>query len=697
MNFLLEIGVEEIPAGFLPGGREQLAELARKHLADVLPDGELNVWATPRRLVLHSSALIPRSEDRTERQKGPPVRVAFDKDGKPTKAAEGFAKRLGLTTEQLEEQEGYLYGTEKIEGRKAEAVVREAIPAILDGFNWPKSMKWNDSGVRFIRPVRWILALLDDEVVETTWAGLSAGRSTLVRGRESSDLTSQTSVPLEIETIASYREVLKENGVIVDQDERTALVRTGVDMLCAERGVKPVLVAGDKTYLFLADHIEEPVMIAGSFEERLTRAPREVLELSMWLHQKYIPVADENGLRPEFIITAERGYRVRDGSIRDGAEHDDVRFRENVAAGNRRVLTARLEDARYFWEDDLTRNLEDRIEDLKTVTFQKDAGSLYDRTERLAQRAVLIAPEFGIENADAVRRAALLSKADLTTKMVFEFPELQGVVGRRIAEVQGEHSDVSRAIEEHYWPLGAEGEVPAGLSAVVALAEKADTLESIFGAGLEPTGSADPFGLRRAAIGIIRILMEHGDGFDIRELIADPKVLRFIEGRLRTYLSEGRSFRAGTGAEVTANFAAAVLATEWYDLPDLARRFEAVTGLIERDDFDDLKISFKRVMNILRGEEDPEEGEVNEELLVEEAEKSLLIETVKFEAIVKESLESGQLVTAIDEMAALRPAVDRFFDDVLVNDPDGALRENRRALLGRLGRAFLRLVDVSKL
>jgi glycyl-tRNA synthetase beta chain len=681
MTFLLEIGVEEIPAGFLPGGRAGLAEAARRVLielagAEFVAPATLRVIGSPRRLALFIDGLPARSSDRETLHKGPPLRAAYAADGSPTKAAEGFARKVGLSLERLEREGEYVVARVTTPGRAAAEILGEAMPRLLSKLAWPKSQRWNATHVRFVRPVRWLVALLDDAVLPFEWGGVAAGRVTRLRR---SDGKGGVRADLEIASAASYLQALREQGILVDEAERAAFIRERIAVLAAEAGAEPVLVEGAATTAYLADLVEDPEPILGEFDAALAEAPREVLELTMWRHQKYVPLARDGALLPRFIVIGNRTFGP-------GDEAATARRRLNVLGGNRRVLSARLADARYFWSVDRERPLFDRLADLERVTFQKDAGSVRERVKRIEEIALRIAPLFGVTANDEVARAVRLSKADLTTKMVFEFPELQGVIGRRIAEAEGEAPEVAAAIEEHYWPLGADQRLPRGLSAVVALAEKADTLETIFGVGLEPTGSADPFGLRRAAIGIIRILLNDDRAVDLGTFLHSEKVLDFVRGRAINYLADQLG--------VSTSIIEATAAAGWHDLRDLARRAAAAARLPERHDFADLTTSFKRVMNILDGTGDEA---VRTELLAVPAERALDEETNRLSADVAALLAAGRVEEALTAMAGIRPAVDRFFDEVMVNAEDPALRANRKALLRRLGAIFLRVLDFSRL
>lgn len=683
-TLLLEIGVEEIPAGFLAGGRIALRTRAVEAFREAgVETGEIRVHATPRRMALIALGLSDSTKERTQEWKGPPVKAAFGEDGEPTRAAIGFAAKHGVDVLALETRDGYVHARKTFSGGAIRDAIASAAPRVLDGFPWPKFMRWNSTGTRWVRPVRWLVALLDEEIVSVSWGGLVAGRTTMLRRSSGAGVACARTIP----SASAYIATLRDEGVIVDEVERAREIASAAVAMARSRGAEPVAMTGDETWAYLADHVEGPIAIEGEFPQSYAALPREILELTMWRHQKYVPLTKNGSLLPSYIIVANRTFATP-AMNRDSSEA----FIRHVKEGNRRVLAARLSDAEYFWKTDMERPLIDRLDDLERVTFQKGAGSVRDRVARIEKTAHAIAPAFGKFRDEEISRAARLAKADLTTKLVFEFPELQGVIGRRIAEAQGEPAEVARAIEEHYWPLGgaplrADARLPEGIASVIALADKADLLETIFGLGHEPTGSADPFGLRRAAIGIVRILLSVGENFDALNLVTSPMVRDFLRGRLVHYY-------AGQG--VNAAIAEAVAESGWSRLPDFDRRARAANVLPERSDFGDLKTSFKRVMNILKdggGIAD----KVAPALLSDEAEKNLHREVASLDACVTRFMGAKNAEGALGAMAGIRPHIDRFFDEVMVNTEEAALRNNRRALLRDLGTVFMRFMDFSRL
>ena len=691
-DFILEIGVEEVPAGFAEQGRRNLARLATTKLSEMYfgdtSSGEVSVFSTPRRLVLKIVGLPSTSLEQKEKHKGPPIRIAYDDDGKPTKALEGFAKRLKLSVDELEKDGEYVFAETVSPGCNIRELIQGMVPQILDELPWPKSMKWDATQKTFVRPVRWITAFLDNDPLDLNWAGVQSGNTSVLRRPVGEDVVGSVS----LSGFSKYESELEAVGVMMDQEKRTQIIREETQKIAKSLGGEPVLLDGDGTYRYLADHVEKPIVLTGEFDDAFLAVPREVLELTMWQHQKYIPLVKGDKLLPRFIITANRSF----GST--GPESDTT-FEKNVLAGNRRVLSARLSDAQYFWQADQDKKLIERLDDLKAVTFQKDAGSIFDRVERIKEIAVKIASAMGVDNESQVRRAAELAKADLTTKMVFEFPELQGVVGRRLTEAEGEDSDISAAIEEHYWPLGGGAELPTDLSAVIALADKLDLLSSIFGVGLEPTGSKDPYALRRAAIGIVRILKESGENLSVQDLITttgrpEEAVTEFVHVRsLHVAVDEMKT--AGVSG-VNMEVADAVAFACRGNIPEFYRRLPAAASLTKRSDYEDIKTSFKRVKNIQKPSE-ADLGSLWDGVELEAAEQKLVDKTDELQKLITENLEQQNYDAVLNAIANMRPEVDNFFDAVLVNDPDENIRKRRHAMLQRLARIFDQFMDFSKL
>ena len=624
--FLLEIGTEEIPDWMIAGALESLRTLA---LSSVPSLGEVRMDATPRRLVLRAASVPERQPDVEELVQGP-AKAA------PPKAVEGFARKVGARIEDLQVQstgkgEYYTY-LRKVEGRATKDILAEALPGVIPKIYFPKTMYWTGkSGPRFIRPIRWIVALLGDEVVPFEIAGVKAGRTTAGHRRLGS-----AAIPVNIQ---DYELQLRANFVILSADERRQKIEHGI----AELGVKikpdPALL---ETLVYLTEY---PTPIAGGFDEAFLELPEEVRTTVMRHHQRYF-TAEGTG-----FVAVMNTNEDPEGLVR---------------LGNERVLRARFNDARFFWETDQKRKLADRVEDLKLVTFHARLGSYYEKAERM----VRIVKELG---GDATaERAAWLAKCDLTTELVKEFTELQGVVGGLYARAQGEPEPVWRAIYEHYKPESMEDSIPATqMGRIVALADKLDTLRECFRIGMMPTGSKDPFALRRAAQGVVKILAEGGMSLPV-------PANEFFEDRVRFYF---RDYRRYLYDEVNAAMAAG-----WDNLPELEKRLQRLKAIRPTPDFEPLAASFKRIKNILRQAEYAGGAAVRPELLETGPEKDLHEATQQI---------AGRPIETV--IAVLRPKVDLFFDKVLVNAPDPQVRQNRLALLDHLLNEFKSFADFSEI
>jgi len=647
LRFLLEIGSEEIPDWMIASALDHLKSAFERMLADLRLPGTVDwVDGTPRRLALLASGLAGRQADLEELVSGPPKAAG---EG----AALGFARKNGVTVDQLEIQptpKGDYYAfRRRIAGRAASELLAAAAPDLILGIPWPKTMCWTGKGgPRFIRPIRWIVALLNGAVVDFEVAGVRSGDRTSGH-RRFGRKTIRVSV-------AGYVEQLRKNHVLVRASERRARI---------EAGLAGVRVKPDPGLLDTLTYLTEwPTPVVGRFDEAYLDLPAEVLVTVMRHHQKYFSVEREDGsLAPGFVAV-----------MNVPADPDGL-----VVSGNERVLRARFNDARFFWETDQKKPLRDRVEDLKHVTFQRNVGSYH--LKMTATLALL--DELGDVPA-AARRAVELCKCDLTTEMVKEFTELQGVVGGLYARAQGEGEDVAAAIYEHYKPVSMEDSIPATEAGrFVALADKLHTLRACFAVGMAPTGSKDPLALRRAAQGAVRILVEGGLPVDFAKLSAGDAALdEFLRDRVRHYFRDVRGFAYD---EVNAAMAAGLS-----NLPDLTRRLEAIRAVRPTADFEPLAASFKRIRNIL--EQARFEGcPVDPDLLQEDAERGL------YRAMTSLRLAGLSYREALTQIATLRPAVDLFFDKVLVNAPEPRVRANRLALLDTLRREFSRIADFSEI
>jgi glycyl-tRNA synthetase beta chain len=577
------------------------------------------------------------------------------------KAAEGFARKQNTSVDKLARAqdakgERYVF-SQLVKGQAAAHALSGKLPEILTGIRFPKTMYWTGKGgVKFIRPIRWIVALLDDEIVPFEIAGVKAGNTT--RGHRVLGAKS----PLLV-GIANYEEMLRENYVIVSAEERKARI---------EAGLGPDVRKDEELLKTLVYLTEFPTPIRGSFDPSYLELPQEILSTVMRHHQRYFSVVTADGsLAPEFVAVTNTDGDP-DGLIRQG---------------NERVLRARFNDARFFWEVDQHKKIAERVADLEKVTFQAKLGSYKDKTERVRKLAKEISEALGADQ-DVVDRAALLAKTDLTTDMVKEFTELQGVVGGLYAKAQGEGDEVATAIYDHYQPVSMEGPIPRTLEGqVVSLADKLDTLRECFRVGMVPTGSKDPFALRRAAQGVVKILFEAKLPLDIKKYVADvPQLLPFMQERIEFYLKDVCGYAYD---EINA-----VLAAGFSTLRDVAERTEAIHAVRPTDNFEPLAASFKRIKNILKQAQLTEASPAKPELLEPGPEREL------YEAFDK--VRTAAQATAIyreklAHIASLRPQVDLFFDKILVNDPDPAIRENRLALLHSLLTEFSTIADFSEI
>lgn len=649
LPFLLEIGTEEIPDWMIAGALNQLQDDFQKLLDQHNLKGAVKrTDATPRRLSLLAANLIDRQPDSEELLLGPP------KSAGPGAAA-GFARKMGTTPDKLGTESTakgeYLSFRKQVTGRRAADILAEALPAIILNIAWPKAMYWNGKGSsRFIRPIRWLVALLGDNVVPFEIEGVKAGAVT-----EGHRVLGSSEIAVAMD---SYETRLRENFVELSAEARY------------NRIADFVTAAGAKLDLGLARTLsyitEWPTPIIGAFDPEYLQLPREILVTVMRHHQRYFAFETTDGeLEPRFIAV-----------MNTDADPEGL-----VRRGNERVLRARFNDARFFWQSDQKRKLEERVPDLAHVTFQAKLGSYLEKANRV------VAIVKSLDGDAASQRAALLCKCDLTTDMVKEFTELQGVVGGLYAREQGESHEVWRAIYDHYKPLSTEDDIPGTIHGkIVSLADKLDTLRECFRIGMVPSGSKDPFALRRAAQGIVKILAEGNLTFSISSLVADtPGLQDFLRDRIDYYFREVRGFKYD---EVRA-----VLAAGYDNLPDVLARLEALRDVRPTENFEPLAASFKRIKNIVQQANFAERGEVNQGLLENGPEQDLHRE---FER-VRAAIPGASYQTALDKIASLRPAVDLFFDKVLVNAPDAQVRRNRLTLLANLLNEVSTIADFSEI
>lgn len=685
-DLLLEIGVEEVPSAPLYDAVTQLKTRAATALDNArLSYGEIKAYGSPRRLALIVSELVERQNDLSMKVKGPAVTAAFDADGNPTKAAEGFARSRGLAVSDLvrETTDGgeYVFALVEEAGKPTEEILPELLATLIGDLDWAKSMRWGSGTTRFIRPVRWLVALFGSIVVPVRFAGVEAGRSTV--GHRFLGGTP------EIPYAGAYLETLCQARVIADAEERAELIRNELDKAAAALGARPVVP--EKTFAEVVNLVEYPTVGVGRFDDAFLAVPREIVEEAMESHQRYFPLeATDGSLLPRFLV-------VHNG---DPARTDAI------VAGHERVIRARLSDAAFFYNEDLARPLESYVHDLDAIVFHEKLGSLGAKVARIEALATSLAEavDAPADEAAYAARAAHLAKADLVTHAVIEFTSLQGVMGYRYAEAAGEAPVVAEAIVDHYRPKFAGDELPRSLAGkLVSIADKLDTTVGIFAIGQGPTGSADPYALRRSAIGILTMIIDGGVRLQLDEAISaalagyegvvaglDPNavgatVKTFFDGRLAVMLRD-RGFEYD---EVEA-----VMAVASADPADTVHRVSAFAGFRRSDAGRDLSVAFKRVANLA----DPAAGDTPDHGIMGDEEAALADAVeIAYERVGALMTVDRDYEGALSALADLRGPVDAFFETVLVMDPDQTLRTNRLALLNRLQGLFADFADFSKL
>ena len=684
-DLLIEIGTEELPPKALRGLMTAFAEnVARGLTTERLANSGIRPLASPRRLALLVSGLVLKQEDQEVEHKGPPVRVAFDKNGKPTPAAEAFARKVGVSVDELgrsESEKGEWLSHSAVQpGVSAASLLPGIVEAALAELPIPRPMRWGAHEAEFVRPVHWVIVLHGTQLVDGTVLGLPIGNTT--HGHRF-----MAPEPLLLESSSDYEQRLEEEGfVVADFAERRGRVETGV--ASAARAVNGSAVSSDELFDEVTALVEWPVPITGRFSEDFLNLPREVIVATLTSHQRYFPIEDDNGaLLPAFITLANLESKNPD----------------QVREGNERVIQPRLADAAFFWDADRNASLSDRIGQLDRVVYQKGLGSVGDKSARVAALAGSMATKLGAD-AGAAERAAVLAKCDLVTGVVGEFPELQGTMGRYYALADGEAPEVADAIGQHYQPRFAGDEIPQGvLGKIVAVADRIDTLCGIFALGKKPSGNRDPFGLRRAALGVVRILVEGELDIDLpavveASLAAQPasgsedtaeRVYDYVVERMRAYCLE----MDGISAEMFE----AVRVRKPRSLVDFASRLNAVAAFVALESSPSLSAANKRIGNILRkaghaGGREPDAG-----LFAEDAERRLFDGLSDAVAEVEPLLAERSYTQALARLAELREPVDRFFDDVMVMAEDDTVRLNRLSLLAALREQFLNVADISQL
>ena len=692
-DLLLEVGAEEIPASFIVPALEDLKRILNERMeAARLKHGEVRTYGTPRRLAVWVKDVADAGEDVTTEKLGPSAKAAFDKEGKPTVAATKFAESLKLQVSELGRTQTakgeYLSAKVQEKGRPATEILSEALHAAVHGINFRKSMRWGDVDQAFARPVQWLVALLGGDVLPVVFGDVKSGRTTyghrfLAPG------------PLELARPADYEAALEKVHVIPDISKRRAMLLE--KLRAAAKSTGGQILEDESLVEQVTNLVELPSPVVGTFDERHLDLPPEVLVQEMKSHQRYFSLTDAQGkLLPKFIAVSNTPVRDEKLSLR----------------GYERVLRSRLADGRFFFDEDRRTPLADRLPKLARVVWQGQLGSYAEKVERFKALAVFLAEGAGKKEQRAtIERAATLAKADLVTGMVGEFPELQGVMGREYARAAGEPEAVALAIFEHYLPRNANDSLPTqDAGAFIGLADRLDTLCGIFSIGKGPTGAADPFGLRRACLAVINIVLGRGYRFSLSAAVdealklLEPKtasikrkagepspreqVLEFFRGRLKALWSEG----------YRTDVVEAVLSVGFDDLVAARKRLEALSGLVGRADFTPLAVAFKRVVNIVEKQgKDVAKGNTDPARFRDEPEKNLHAAFTQARGKVAEFVKADDFSGALKEITGLKPAVDTFFDKVTVMADDKDLRENRVRFLTEIGALFNEVADFSKI
>lgn len=680
-DLLLEIGTEEVPAHFMPGILAQLKEKATAKFQEMRLDfDEVTSLGTPRRTALLVKNLAETQQGASSEYKGPSTAIAFDKDGNPTKAAIGFARGKKVDVADLVVKDGYVYAVSSEEGKQTVELLPTLLKELVEGLNFPKNMRWGDLDFRFVRPLRWLVALYDEEVIDFTVANVKSGR--VSRGHRflsEGDFT--------INKASDYEQACKDAFIIVDQEKRRDIIKAQIEEIAkAHNGHAEITEDLLEEVIYL---VEYPTALCGTFEDKYLKLPKEAVMTPMRDHQRYFPVLDDNNnLLPLFI------------TVRNGGDY----CLDKVQHGNERVLRARLADAQFFFDEDRKHSLYDYVEKLKTVVFQEGLGTIYDKANRLAELSAFIGEKVNAteDEIKTTKRAAILAKADLVSAMVCEFTELQGIMGREYALLDGEGQEVATAIYEHYMPRFAGDAEPASVAGrLVSLADKMDNIVATFSRGLVPTGSQDPFALRRQALGIVHTIIEANYTISISEIadkamdllnITDSEkraeiqknVAEFFTLRLKNVLSDNDvrydiiDAVLENADEVAGTYAKACVTAQ-----------EIASGVLN-----DAIQAFVRVGNISKKAEN---NVINEALFTLDEEKALYNIYVAVAKDVETALNNKDYKTAIDKMQELTVPINNFFDNVMVMDKDEQIKNNRLALLKNIDTLIKSIADFGKI
>jgi glycyl-tRNA synthetase beta chain len=682
-ELFLEIGTEEIPAGFIPRAMAEMeAIITRELTAARLSFGEVKTLATPRRLALLVNAIPAIQPDAEITATGPSIKAAYDADGKPTKAAEGFARGQGVDVSAIKivttDKGEYISITRTETGRPSHELLSEILPKLINEIPFKKSMRWGDLDVRFARPIHWIVALFDGVVIPFEFGNITSGA--VSRGHR---FMANTTFP--VRDFAHYVEECERHFVIPDPERRKEIIRRETHRVAIAAGGH--LLPDEELLEQVSFLVEYPSAVHGTFSEEFLVVPKEVLITSMRSHQRYFSIVDAEGrLLPGFITI--NNTLTPDPTV--------------VVKGNQRVLRARLSDARFFFDEDQKVRLDERVEGLKKVVYQQKLGTSFKKMERFKTLAEGLADSLNPAVKTQTGRAAWLCKADLVSAMVGEFPEVQGIMGREYALLEGEDAAVAAAIAEHYLPTQAGGELPASdIGAFVSIADKLDTICGCFSVGLIPTGAADPYALRRATLGIIAIILDRGYRLSLPDLIGRSLVL--LTAKLTRPKEQVASdlleyFRARfinlLGNDFPGDAVDAAVSADFSDLVDVRARIAALAEFENHSDFEPLAVAFKRVGNIIK---DGTDAPIDPALFEDPAEGALYEAFSTVKASVATRVAAGSWLDALTEIATLRGPVDAFFDRVMVMAEDQRVRTNRLALLTAIARMFNRIADFSKI
>lgn len=689
-TLLFEIGTEEIPAKFMPDTLEQLKNAGEEKFKEYrIQFNSIKSFGTPRRLVLIAEGVEEKQRSVDQIVKGPAKKIAYDENGQLSKAALGFMKSQGvtekdITIDKVGEVE-YIFARKFVEGQDTKAVLANLLPEVISSLNFPKSMRWRDYSIKFVRPIRWLVALFDKEIISFSIEGASS--SNITRGHRT-----LSNVDIKIDSANEYLNKMAQNYVIVEQNERKKIILSQIKELAESKNGKVLIdeeLLEEVIYL-----VEYPTALIGNFEEEFLALIKEVIITPMKEHQRYFPVLDNAGKLLPYFITVRNG----------GKESIDI-----VRQGNERVLRARLKDAQFFYNEDMKEKLETRVEKLKVVIYQEKLGTIYEKVERVIGLSEFIGKKIGLNNdrLKKLSRAGLLCKADLETAMVYEFAELQGIMGREYALKNGEDAEVAEAIYSHYLPRFSGDETPKDVNGqIISIADKLDSIVGSFGIGVQPTGSQDPYGLRRQALGIISILIDSDLNIDIDELIASSihflkakitalpeeikeQVKGFFKQRLRVILIE-KGYRH--------DIVDAVLERETLSIKDTINWVSVISNMhqTKRDEFAKLLTSLNRVYNLASKAENYN-AKVDINKFGNKYEQTLYEITGRIEAPVLENIERGLFSKAIEWLFEIIKPINEFFDNTMVIVEDPEVRSNRLALLAQVKDISYRICDFSKI